>query len=92
MVKVQAAAPGQDGWLLRKFPNSDKAVKVFKIVRVSGISCLLLGCVWCAYYAFVGRYDLSALFVALSAIGLVCMRMVRQADLRRAPWWPMVCS
>lgn len=85
MVKVQAAAPGQDGWLLRKFPNSDKAVKVFKIVRVSGISCLLLGCVWCAYYAFVGRYDLSALFVALSAIGLVCMRMVRQADLRRAP-------
>lgn len=85
MEKIKSAAQRREGWLLRKFPKSDQAVKVFKIVRVSGINCLLLGCVWCAYYAFMGRFDLSTLFVGLSVIGLACIQMARQVDLRRAP-------
>lgn len=85
MENIKSTSQRRDGWLLRKFPKSDKAVKVFKIVRVSGINCALLGGAWCAYYAIMGRFDLSMLFVSLSAIGLACMQMVRQADLRRAP-------
>lgn len=81
----KATPPTRDGWLIRKFPGSDKAAKVFRIVLVSGFNCFLLGCAWCIYYAFMGRFDLAMLFASLSAIGIACLQMVRRTNLRPAP-------
>lgn len=57
-------------WLGKKFPQSDKVIKIKLLLQLNTIACTVLGIFWAACYFLYSRNDLALIFVGLFFVGI----------------------
>ena len=57
-------------WLGKKFPKSDRAIKIRLLLQLNTFACTVFGFIWAICYAFFSRIDLALVFVALFVVGV----------------------
>jgi len=57
-------------WLGKKFPKSDRAIKIRLLLQLNTLVCTSLGIFWTICYSFFSRIDLALIFVALFFVGV----------------------
>lgn len=57
-------------WLGKKFPKSDRAIKIRLLLLLNTLVCTSLGIFWTICYSFFSRIDLALIFAALFFVGI----------------------
>ncbi len=57
-------------WLGKKFPKSDRAIKIRLLLQLNTLVCTSLGIFWTICYSFFSRIDLALIFAALFFVGI----------------------
>ncbi|MPS93105.1 MAG: EAL domain-containing protein [Comamonas sp.] len=57
-------------WLGKKFPKSDRAIKIRILLQLNTLVCTVLGIFWAICYSFFSRIDLAFIFLALFLVGV----------------------
>lgn len=58
-------------WVDKKFPRSDRVIKIRRLLLITAYACFSLGLIWAACYLAYARLDFAVIFVALSLIGVL---------------------
>jgi len=65
---------------LQKFNGTARREKVEGILSLTGVSCIVLGLGWALCYLYFGRAELSIVFVALIAVGVLALLRSKRSD------------
>jgi len=58
-------------WVDKKFPRSDRIIKIRKILSLTSFVSTVLGISWAACYFMYARFELALVFVGLSLVGVL---------------------
>jgi len=58
-------------WVDKKFPHSDRIIKIRKLLSLTSYVCTVLGAIWAVCYLMYARLDFSIIFFGLFCVGVV---------------------
>lgn len=58
-------------WVDKKFPHSDRIIKIRKLLSLTSYVCTALGAIWAVCYLMYARLDFSIIFFGLFCVGVV---------------------
>ncbi|MBD8637458.1 EAL domain-containing protein [Stenotrophomonas sp. CFBP 13725] len=74
------SARGSREWLSRKFPDHAQWPRIQRLLRLSGVVCVLHGAIWGAFYGAHGMDVLAIVLFSLILVGLGCLGIARKRD------------
>lgn len=69
--KNMGASRREIEWVDKKFPRSDRIIKIRKLLSLTSFVCTTLGAIWAACYLMYARLDFAVIFVGLFGVGVL---------------------
>lgn len=66
--------------LVKRLRSEPRGPKVAVILRLAGVACICLGLAWTLCYIYFRRYELSAVFVGLTGVGVLSVHQSKRSD------------
>jgi len=69
--KNMGASRREIEWVDKKFPHSDRIIKIRKLLSLTSYVCTALGAIWAVCYLMYARLDFSIIFFGLFGVGVL---------------------
>jgi len=67
--KNMGASRREIEWVDKKFPHSDRIIKIRKLLSLTSYVCTALGAIWAVCYLMYARLDFSIIFLDCLVLG-----------------------